>query len=60
MDILFKFAAVIKMFKLLTIPHINSETNPLSPIINVICKYLRQCLATSFIVATLPTCCNIE
>ena len=30
-----------------TIPHINSETNPPSPIINVVCKYLRQFLATS-------------
>ena len=34
---------------------INSETNPPSPIINVVRKYLRQVL-----VATLPICCNIQ
>ena len=31
-----------------TMPHINSETNPPFPIINVICKYLRQFPGTSF------------
>ena len=36
-----------------TIPHINSETNPPPPIINVVCKYLRQFLDTSFGVASL-------
>ena len=30
-----------------TIPHINSETNLPPPIINVVCKYLRQFLGTS-------------
>ena len=34
-----------------TIPHINSETNPPYPIINVVSKYLRQFLATIFGVA---------
>ena len=29
-------------------------------IINVVCKYLRQFLDTSFGVATLPIYCNIE
>ena len=43
-----------------TIPHINSETNPPPPIINVVCKYLRQFRDTSFSVATLPIYCNIE
>ena len=43
-----------------TIPHINSETNPYPPIINVVCKYLRQFLGTSFGVATLPIYYNIE
>ena len=43
-----------------TIPHINSETSPLPPIINVVCKYLRQFLGTSFGIATLPIYCNIE
>ena len=43
-----------------TIPHINSETNPPPLIINIVCKYLRQFLDTSFGVATLPIYCNIE
>ena len=43
-----------------TIPHINSETNPPPPIINGVCKYLRQFRDTSFGVATLPISCNIE
>ena len=43
-----------------TIPHINSETNTPPPIINVIYKYLRQFLGTSFGVATLPKYYNIE
>ena len=42
-----------------TIPYINSETNPPSPIFNVVCKYLIQFLGTSFSSATLPICCNI-
>ena len=42
------------------IPHINSETNPPPPIINVVCKYLRQFRDTSFGVTTLPIYCNIE
>ena len=41
-------------------PHINSETNPSTPIINVACKYLRQFLGSSYSVAALLTCCNIE
>ena len=43
-----------------TIPHINSETNPPSSMINVVCKYLRQFLGTRFGVATLSISCNIE
>ena len=43
-----------------TISNINSETNLPPPMINVVCKYLRQCLGTSFGVATLPVCCNIK
>ena len=44
-----------------TIPHINFETNPPSPMINVVCKYLRQFVGTlRFGVATLPISCNIE
>ena len=39
---------------------INFETNPPSPNINVVCKYLSQFLGTSFGVATLPIYCNIE
>ena len=42
-----------------TIRHINSETNPPSPIINVVFKYLRQFLGTSFSVATRLLCGNI-
>ena len=42
-----------------TIPHINSQSNPPPPIINVVCKYLRQFLDTSFGVATLPIYCNV-
>ena len=42
------------------ISHKNSETNPLPPIVNVVCKYLSQCLGTSFDSATLPICCSIE
>ena len=45
---------------ILTIPHINSESNPPPFIFNVVCKYLRQYLGTSFGVATLPIYCNIE
>ena len=43
-----------------SIPLINSETNSSPRIVNVVCKYLRQCPGTSFSVATLPICCNIE
>ena len=43
-----------------TIPHINSEVNPPHPIVNVACKYLGELLAASFVVASLPTSCNIE
>ena len=43
-----------------TIPHINSETNPPPPIINVVCKCLRHFLGTSFGVAALPIYCNSE
>ena len=43
-----------------SIPHINSDTNPPPLFVNVVCKYLRQFLGTSFGVATLPICCNIE
>ena len=41
-------------------PHINSETSPPPSIINVVCKYLRQFLGTSFSVATLLICGKIE
>ena len=44
----------------IAIPHINSETNPPHPIINVVCKYLRQFLGTSFGVATLSIYCNTD
>ena len=43
-----------------TILHTNSETNPFSPIISVVCKYLRHVLGIGFGVATLPVCYNIE
>ena len=43
-----------------TISHINSETNPPPPIVNVVWKHLREFLGTSIGVATLPICCNIE
>ena len=43
-----------------TITHINSETNPPPPIINVVYKYSRHFLGTSFAIATLPIYCNIE
>ena len=43
-----------------TIPHIDSETNTPPPKFNVVCKYLRHCLGTSFSAAILPICCNIE
>ena len=42
-----------------TITHTNSETNPLHPFINVVCKFLRQFLGRSFGVATLPIYYNI-
>ena len=48
------------LVKLSTISYINSETNPPLTIVNVVCKYLRQFLGTSFGVTTLPKCCNIE
>ena len=40
--------------KISTVPHINSETNPPVPIINIVCKYLRQFLGTSFGFVALP------
>ena len=43
-----------------TIPHINSETGPPPPMINVVYKYLRQFLGTSLGVAILPISCKIE
>ena len=43
-----------------TIPHINSETNPPLPMINFVCRYLRQFLGANFGVATLPISCNTE
>ena len=43
-----------------TTAHINSETNPPPPSINVVCKYLRQFLGAGFRVAALPLYCNIE
>ena len=46
-------------FYLPTMPHINSGTYPPPPIFNVVCKYQRQFLGTSFGVAILPLCCNI-
>ena len=46
--------------KVTAIPHINSETNPLPYIINVVCKYLAQLLGRNFRVVTLPIYCNIE
>ena len=45
---------------LTTMLHINSETNPPPPMINVVCKYLKQFLGASFGIATQPICCNIE
>ena len=55
-----KSALILEKNALTAIPHINSETNPPPPIINVVCKYLRQFLGTSFAVAALPIYCNIE
>ena len=43
-----------------TLHQINSETNPPTPIINVLCKYLKQFLGTSFGAPTLLISCNIE
>ena len=43
-----------------TITHINSETNPPPPIINVVWKYLRHFLCTSLGVATLPILTKFE
>ena len=43
-----------------TTPNINSETNPSSPVTNVVCKYLEQFLVKSFGVASLPIPWNIE
>ena len=37
-----------------------SKTNPLTSIIKVVCKYLRQFLGISFDFATLATCYNTE
>ena len=51
---------ICRCFFFSPIPHINSETNPPPPIINVVCKYLRQFRDRSFGVATLPIYCNIE
>ena len=42
-----------------TISQVNSENNPPPLIINVVCKYLRHFLGTSFGVATLPIYYNI-
>ena len=50
----------LELKELTTIPHINSETKPPLPMINVVCRYLRQFLGTSFGVATIPISCNIE
>ena len=36
------------------------DQSPLTSMINVVCKYLRHFLYTSFRVATLPISCNIE
>ena len=60
MPLILKIMSLYRYFVKPTIPHINSETNLLPSIINVVCKYLTQCLSTSFGVATLPICCNIE
>ena len=54
------FSENIKTESNSTTHDINSETNSPSPIINVVCKYLRQVLGTSFGVANLPICCNIQ
>ena len=54
------FPHFTELVTLSTISHINSETNPPPPIINVVCKYLRQFLGTSIGVATLPIYCNTE
>ena len=40
--------------------HINSKTNLPPPIINDVCKHLRQFLGTSLGVATLPIYFNIK
>ena len=40
--------------------HISSETNTPSPTVNVVCKYLIQCLGSSFGIATISKCWEIE
>ena len=55
-SVLYLFIPRLSMEKKSTIPHINSETNPPPPIINIACKYLRVFLGTSFGIATLPIC----
>ena len=54
-----KLSFIFHLF-LQAISHINSATNPPSPIINVVCKYLRQVLCKSFGISTLLIYCNIE
>ena len=58
-ELFFIFSIFISMSRP-AIPYINCETNPPSPMINVVCKYLRKFLGTSFGVTTLPKCYNIE
>ena len=57
--LMFQQLAMIKIL-IPTITHINSETDPPCPIINIVCEYLRQFLSTSFGVAILPICSNID
>ena len=58
-SVFLKVMAVTKMFKLLTIPYINSETNPLPPY--QCCLQVSETaseFATSFGDAILPVCCR--
>ena len=50
----------VRVLNMPGIPYITSETNPPPSVINVVCKYLRQFLGTSFGVAALPICCNVD
>ena len=55
-----KLIGEMSVEELSAVPHINPETNLPPPIINDVCKYLRQFLGPNFGAATLQICCNIE